>query len=116
MLRSFDYAALAVEADVEEDGAQIAYRAGEWAERNRNAFLDGYAESSGRTPEGTLDEEQRVLLHAYEVDKAVYETVYEARNRPDWLHIPLSAIERLTRDPESPAAANHPHDQEASTS
>ncbi|HET6626502.1 MAG TPA: hypothetical protein VFG63_08925 [Nocardioidaceae bacterium] len=96
MLRSFDYAAHAVEADVESEGAQIAYRALEWVERNRAAFLDGYVEASDRTKGGELSEDQEVLLRAYEVDKAVYETVYEARNRPDWITIPLAAIERLT--------------------
>jgi maltokinase len=95
MLRSFDYAAHAVEADVEEEGAQIAYRALEWVERNRAAFLDGYVEASDRTKGGELSGDQEVLLRAYEVDKAVYETVYEARNRPDWISIPLAAIERL---------------------
>lgn len=97
MLRSFDYAAHAVERDVEDGGPQIAYRAQEWSERNRHAFLEGYlearpgtAESAGPTPG------QEVLLRAYEADKAVYETVYEARNRPTWLAIPLGAIDRLT--------------------
>ncbi|HSE70974.1 MAG TPA: hypothetical protein VLA97_09465 [Nocardioidaceae bacterium] len=108
MLRSFDYAAHAVEADVEE-GAQIAYRAAEWAERNRTAFLQGYVESSGRTVGETLSTEQLLLLRAYEVDKAVYETVYEARNRPGWISIPLAAIERLTKQPTTS------DDQEAGT-
>ena len=101
MLRSFDYAAHSVEADVDETdetGAQIAYRAIEWAERNRSAFLEGYVEASGRTEHGMLSPEQQVLLRAYEIDKAVYETVYETRNRPDWVGIPLSAIERLTAE------------------
>jgi maltokinase len=98
MLRSFDYAAHAVEADVEVDDearAQIAYRAAEWAERNQAAFLRGYVETSGRTPAGTLTADQETLLRAYQADKAVYETVYEARNRPTWVGIPLSAIARL---------------------
>jgi maltokinase len=99
MLRSFDYAAHAVEADVETDGQgdQIAYRAAEWAERNQNEFLAGYVEVSGRMSDGTILPEQHVLLRAYQADKAVYETVYEARNRPSWIGIPLGAIERLAK-------------------
>lgn len=102
MLRSFDYAAHAVEADVETDEegrAQIAYRAAEWAERNQNEFLAGYVEVSGRTADGVISPEQHMLLRAYQADKAVYETVYEARNRPSWIGIPLGAIARLAMSP-----------------
>ena len=104
MLRSFDYAAHAVSIDVEAGGHanQIAYRAVEWASRNQGEFLAGYVEASGRTSGSEISSEQRVLLEAYEADKAVYEAVYEARNRPDWIDIPLGAIARLTGRPSSP--------------
>ena len=102
MLRSLDYAAHSVQADLEE-GQQIAYRATEWVERNQKAFLDGYLETSERTRDGQLSPDQRLLLDAYMADKAVYEAVYEARNRPHWLSIPLLSIARLTQSPETQA-------------
>jgi maltokinase len=104
MLRSFDYAAHAVMGDFaadEESNRQIAFRATEWAARNQAAFLRGYVESSGRTSSGRLSDEQQLILRAYVADKAVYETVYEARNRPGWLSIPLGAIARTTESQET---------------
>ena len=89
MLRSFDYAPRVVErtyADSEPMGAdQRAFRAKEWSKRNRSAFLAAYAERP-------LTADEDTLLAAYVADKAVYEAVYEARNRPTWVTIPLDAI------------------------
>ncbi|MEU2229421.1 maltokinase N-terminal cap-like domain-containing protein [Streptomyces vietnamensis] len=79
MLRSFDYAAR----------THRPWNA-EWASRCRAAYCTGYAEVAGTDPR-----EDPALLRAYETDKAVYEVVYEARHRPDWLPVPMSAIERL---------------------
>jgi maltokinase len=38
-----------------------------------------------------------VLLRAFSADKVVYETLYEARNRPTWLPIPLAAAAQLSQ-------------------
>ena len=61
-----------------------------WAATARQAFIDGYVEASG-----TDLSRYRDLLAAFELDKAVYEAIYETRNRPDWAPIPLRAIEQL---------------------
>ncbi len=92
MLRSFDYAPHVVERDREEDDAeqvaQRGMRAQEWAHRARNHFITAYAG-------GSLTDDQHTLLDAYIADKAVYETVYETRNRPSWVDIPLEAVARI---------------------
>jgi maltokinase len=91
MLRSFDYAAfhlLTGEPGSADSNRQQFARATEWADRNRAAFCDGYAEVAGDP------REHAELLRALELDKAVYEVRYEHHNRPDWLAIPLAAIRR----------------------
>ncbi|WP_307848356.1 maltokinase N-terminal cap-like domain-containing protein [Microbispora oryzae] len=86
MLRSFDYAARHLLAD--RPGAErLEGRAREWAARNKAAFLAGYSEGGGH-----IRGADAVLLRALELSKAVYEVVYEARNRPSWLPIPLAAF------------------------
>jgi len=90
MLRSFDYVAGSWER------LHPGRSASPWAFRARTAFLDGYAQGSGRDPR-----QDAVLLNALELDKALYEVVYEARNRPTWLGIPTTAIARLSAGPRS---------------
>lgn len=92
MLRSFDYAPRVVERTMTEgeqvETAAIADRADQWAERNKNHFLVAYAG-------GRLSPDEQLLLEAYVADKAVYEAVYETRNRPAWVEVPLMAIARI---------------------
>jgi len=77
MLRSFDYAAAV------GGGPDAAA----WAAACRAAFVEAYAAAPGAV---ALDPE---LLRALVLDKAVYESIYEARNRPDWLPVPLAGID-----------------------
>ena len=70
-----------------------SYRATEWSERNRDGVLRRLRRGRGQRP-ARAD----VLLRAFEADKAVYEAVYEARNRPTWLPIPLASLARLATD------------------
>ena len=96
MLRSFDYAPRVVHRtqtagsapgdDLEDQ--QLDVRADEWSQRSRAAFVEAYAG-------GDPSPEHLLLLEAYVADKAVYETVYEARNRPSWVTIPLAAVARI---------------------
>ncbi|WAX77854.1 maltokinase N-terminal cap-like domain-containing protein [Streptomyces sp. KMM 9044] len=79
MLRSFDYAARSADPPRPD-----------WSEHCRAAYCSGYAEASGRDPRT-----DPVMLRAYETDKAVYEVLYEARHRPQWLPVPMAAVRRL---------------------
>ncbi len=88
MLRSFDYVAGSLA------GTANAEQARAWAHEAREAFIDGYSSRSGVELRA-----QRALLDAFELDKALYEVGYEARNRPDWLPIPTGAIRHLAHRP-----------------
>jgi maltokinase len=101
MLRSFDYAARqpfsgADPAHTARPGAED--RAAAWAARNQRAYCAGYAEFGGGSS-GLADLTDPIPLTAFVLDKAVYEVVYETRNRPDWVDVPLGAIRRLLTAP-----------------
>ena len=86
MLRSFDYAARHQLIGHPEQAA-LNDAARDWVRRNAGAFCAGYAEGGGLDPAAN-----HVLLRALQLDKAVYEVLYEARHRPSWLPIPLDSL------------------------
>jgi trehalose synthase-fused probable maltokinase len=75
MLRSLDYAARTA-------GRRSSLDADAWLADARAAFLGEYGAPGA-------------LVDAFELEKACYEIRYEANNRPDWLWLPLAAVERL---------------------
>ena len=90
MLRSFDYAAGSLAQDTDLDRVR-------WARAARGAFLEGYAVESGEDPATSS-----AVLTAMELDKALYEVVYEARHRPAWVGIPVAAVRALVAPTPTP--------------
>ncbi len=84
MLRSLDYAAAV--------GGASEPR---WLESARTALTEGYHAESRAVGATSDDGATTTLLRALELDKALYEVVYETRNRPSWVHIPLAGVDRL---------------------
>ncbi|MGD7787917.1 maltokinase N-terminal cap-like domain-containing protein [Propionibacteriaceae bacterium Y1700] len=90
ILRSLSYAAATSAAEVGDEPARA------WAEEAGAAFLAGYR------PGGLAEQEQDVLT-ACVADRAAYEVVYETRNRPDWVAIPLRDVAALATNEEEDA-------------
>nr|WP_141631206.1 1,4-alpha-glucan branching protein GlgB [Mobilicoccus pelagius] len=136
MLRSFDYVAGTLAQEAKDAGRPPATgeatdgdretvvdpaAARAWADAAREAFLDGYA-AHGPDPR---DPSREPLLRALELDKALYEVTYEARNRSSWVDIPAAAVTTLCEnaasagspDPVGPTndAPQHENDQTDTT-
>ena len=92
MLRSFAYAASAVEPM--RGGAAPTG----WEERARTEFLDGYMSSVDPMLVPPGPEAFEKLLSVFELEKAVYELRYELTMRPDWLPIPVAGILRILEE------------------
>jgi maltokinase len=80
MLRSFGYAAAVGQAP---DPA--------WEAEAADAFIAAYRETVVSDLEPDV---AAATLTALVLDKALYEVVYETRQRPRWVHIPLAAVDR----------------------
>ena len=100
MLRSIDYAAgVALVEGTGEDGAAAseprarqrrALDAASWAATASEAFLRGYEKETG-----TQINRSDPLYLALWLDKALYEVVYEIRNRPAWIRVPVAAVRQI---------------------
>jgi maltokinase len=96
LLRSFHYAAHTGLKEWGDDlDDELRALADDWEERNATAFLSTYYATEGIDAVLPKSEAARAaVLAAFELDKAVYEVGYEINHRPEWVDIPLGAIER----------------------
>jgi maltokinase len=96
MVRSFHYAARTGLAERGRDvDPELVDLAGQWESRAADEFWRGYQSVTGidrLLPTPAADRES--LLRAFELDKAIYEIIYELSHRPDWVDIPASAVRR----------------------
>jgi maltose alpha-D-glucosyltransferase / alpha-amylase len=107
MLRSYDYAVHAALAARHERGLVTAgeeeivrAQALRWRDEASTTFLGGYAGTAGIDALLPPDTEGRdELLHAFVLEKALYELRYELDNRPSWVPLPLAALAALAQLP-----------------
>src|SRR5687768_17713839 len=96
MMRSLGYAAQAALRDIGgTEDEELRHLGDEWERHNVERFLagyDGYADIDRVLPP---TEARHVVRRAFELDKAVYEVAYEVGHRPDWIEIPMAAVNRL---------------------
>ncbi|MFC8599063.1 phosphotransferase [Isoptericola sp. NPDC057191] len=98
MVRSFSYAAAV-------GGAPDPY----WEAEAVHAFVARYRRAADASaavsglntsrPPALDPPTADAVLAALVLDKALYEVVYETRQRPRWVHIPLSAVDRVLNRP-----------------
>lgn len=96
MLRSFHYASrFALIERAQAEWGQVEPGARAWEAHNRQAFLDGYQAHPGISPLLPDPAVAPAVMMGYELDKALYEVEYELSHRPEWVSIPLDALDRL---------------------
>ncbi|MGE5816469.1 MAG: maltose alpha-D-glucosyltransferase [Deltaproteobacteria bacterium] len=96
MLRSFDYAALSKLRGNDigpENTSQLNIWARFWSIWAAVHYLKGYFQVTGKSSlMPKTQEEIRLALDTYRLEKALYEVVYELNHRPDWVDIPIRGV------------------------
>ena len=102
MMRSFSYAAYAglehhkmgrTKETEKVDEERLDAWARHWEHQASSSFLRAYRRTIATNPNLLATPEAcEALLHAYLLEKALYELLYELNNRPGWLPVPLAGI------------------------
>ena len=102
VVRSFDYAAAMIlrsasAVDLSETAGKARQRvARRYLHQSRQAFVEAYGlASASMRHEWQQAEGARAALELFCLEKAAYEILYEAENRPSWLAVPLHGLHGL---------------------
>jgi maltose alpha-D-glucosyltransferase/alpha-amylase len=97
MLRSFDYATTTALGNERADDVQrLAHWAQAWKSTIRDAYLAAYLETAaGASFLPASESDTKLLLEAYQLDKALYEVAYDLSYRPGWVATPLRAVNEM---------------------
>ncbi len=99
MIRSFDYAAhtaLLQRSVRPEKEEELRSTVRDWEERVIERFIGSYRTAvAGCRSIPPDDATFNALVNLFTLEKALYEIVYEATNRPDWLSIPVQGVQRV---------------------
>jgi len=99
MVRSYDYAAQSgarIQAERGLGEANLAAWAEWWGVETARHYLAGYLGNPGAVDLlPGQPEMRRLLFDCCLINKAAYEVRYEMEHRPDWVSIPLGALERM---------------------
>jgi maltose alpha-D-glucosyltransferase/alpha-amylase len=96
LLRSLEYARATAERQPDAPVASIVAAFGACRSALLAAYL-GTIQAAGTPLLPARPADQSCALLALELEKALYELVYELGNRPDWVSIPLSALAQLAQ-------------------
>lgn len=92
MLRSVSYAAAVALRALKHAGETELRRARAWEEATSNSFIEGYLSSCPRAVRKRGKKRLLSAIRVWMAEKALYETAYEAKFRPEWVDIPLEGF------------------------
>ncbi|MDF2488619.1 MAG: alpha-amylase [Pseudomonas sp.] len=102
VVRSFDYAAAMIlrsasAVDLSETAGKARQRvARRYLHQSRHAFVEAYGLATASMGHDWKQAEgARAALELFCLEKAAYEILYEAENRPSWLAVPLHGLHGL---------------------
>jgi hypothetical protein len=104
--RSFTYAAESVKREGPESSsaANRAVQLDRWLEAASRVYLESYLKHTAQGLVEPIDVfNATTIVQFFVLQKALYEVLYEAANRPTWISIPLTAVMRLLDEVKSSA-------------